>query len=267
MYQFPSEFRNWKHKHWTQWSVAELHHWLYDGNLIDTSSQRLYSGHTGALRVFLAAVKLWTVVKLDIDHPNLPRAPHEWRFGLNEKAILSEIFEYLKSHLAEDVRTFQDSLERQKLAWGNSTIRNTPWQPKRIFYANMLGHVGPLDDDSLSTIVVDTLSLAQANKPTPMQEALGVPKSVDPSGMYSISSLTHLTISIGTEPSNNVSPAQVQHEPATMELSSAAGGSAEQVSSHNFAHFSCLMHHVRYTRKKSSSHHKLGCVSMTLHKC
>jgi hypothetical protein len=71
-YQFPSEFRNWKHKHWTQWSVAELHCWLYNGNLVDMSSQRLYGGYASALWVFLTVVKLWTVVKHDIDHLNIP---------------------------------------------------------------------------------------------------------------------------------------------------------------------------------------------------
>jgi hypothetical protein len=241
--------------------VAELHRWLYDGNLIDPSSKRLYGGYAGALRVFLAAVKLWTVVKLDIDHPNVPRASHEWRFGLNEKAILTEIFEYLKSHLAEDVRTLKSSLERQNPAWSRSTIRNTPWQPKRIFYANMLGHSGPLDDDSLSMLDINSSPPAQVNKPILTREALGDPKSVDLSGMVFELSLTHLTISIGAEPSYDMSPARVQHEPAAMELSSTADAYTEQVRSHDFPHFSRLMRYVRYIRKRLSGRCKLGCVS------
>jgi hypothetical protein len=68
-YRFPVDFRNWKHKDWNRWSLPGLHHWLDEGHIIDASTRRLHGGFSGAIHVFLAAVKAWNVVKFDIDHP------------------------------------------------------------------------------------------------------------------------------------------------------------------------------------------------------
>jgi hypothetical protein len=154
---------------------------------------------------------------------------------------LNQIFEYLKLHLAQDLHALKSSPEGRKPAWSSSTFRNPPWQPRKIFYVNMLGHAGPLDNDSLSMIDLNASALAQANQPTLTEETLGDPKSVG---------LTHLTILIGSEPSGKVPLAWVQHESDAMDLNSEAGTSTEQVRSHHFAHFSHLIHYLRYRKTK-----------------
>jgi hypothetical protein len=161
------------------------------------STGRLHGGFSRAVRVFLAAVKAWNVVKFDIDHPRATRAPHEWRFTVNEQLILEDIFAYLKGHLTTDLNLEKKLLKHSKRSWDRKTIRTTPWLPKEITYANMMGYKGPLDDPAMSMRDMSMVSIAKSAMETPenREGASTLTHSAESSGMLGVSACTSLTVS------------------------------------------------------------------------
>jgi hypothetical protein len=115
---------------------------------------------------------------------------------VNEQWILEVIFEYLKGHLTTDLKAEKGVVKRSKPYWASKVTRTTPWQPREITYANMMGYKGLLDDPAISMWDMSMVSiLKRPNESTVSKQGASVHRdSAELSGMFGVSAHTHLTI-------------------------------------------------------------------------